>query len=101
MVLETITFILEEMTTTPDGTTTTRHMEVQCTPEQVALLMGRQSPMLPEPKSKIRTWDDTLPEILWQQERIRQRQEKRARQAQKAICAPSRGLLQDFYEMLG
>ncbi len=98
---ETITFILEETTITPDGMTTTRRVEVTGNPNEIKNLMGEQLPMLPEPKPKIRTWDNCLPGILRQQERIRQRQEKGARQAQKAICVPSRSLLQDFYEMLG
>lgn len=95
--------VLEEIRTTPDGTTTTRRVEVTGDADQIGGLLAGQFPMLPEPtpKPKTRTWDDILPEILRQQERIRQRQEKRVHQVQKAICAPSRGLLQDFYEMLG
>lgn len=103
--VETIAFILEETTITPDGVTTTRRVEVTGNLNEIKNLMGEQLPMLPEPKPeprpKPRTWDNCLPGILRQQERIGQRQEKRARQAQKAICVPSRSLLQDFYEMIG
>jgi hypothetical protein len=100
----TVLFVLEETTTTPDGTITIRRVEVTGNVDQIGGLLAGQSPMLPEPtpepKPKGRTWDDCLPEILWQEERIRQRQRERARQVQRAVCAPSRGLLQDFYEMV-
>lgn len=102
MMAETTILILEETKTTPGGATATRRMEVQCTPDQVAMLLAGRLPMLPEPtpEPKLRTWDDCLPEILRRQERIRERQEERVCQTQRAICAPSRSLLQDFYEMI-